>query len=56
MADGATEEIRPPTGEEIIEESLVMDRTAKEIMSLVGESTRVNSKILKQKKKKYRLM
>ena len=29
VMDGATEEIRPPTGEEIIEESLVMDGTAR---------------------------
>jgi hypothetical protein len=29
VMDGATEEIRPPSGEEIIEESLVMDGTAK---------------------------
>ncbi len=51
VMDGATEEIRKPTGEEIIEESLVMDGTAKEIMSLVGESTRVNSEILNRRRK-----
>ncbi len=51
VMDGATEEIRPPTGEEIIEESLVMDGTAKEKMSLVGESTRVNSETLNRRRK-----
>jgi len=52
VMDGATEEISGPlSGEEIIEESLVMDGTAKEIMSLVGESTRVTSETLNIRRK-----
>jgi hypothetical protein len=52
--DGTSEEIVPPTGEEIIEVSSVMDGTDEEITSPVGlpESSRVNSGVNRREEEK----